>query len=59
MILKGSTMFSKFDTTVAVCETPAHCPTAADLAEYREWCERQELEHYNSLIMAGTAESPA
>ncbi len=35
-------MFSKFDTTAAVCEVPAHQPTAADLAEYRRWQEQQE-----------------
>jgi hypothetical protein len=47
-------MFSKFDTTVAVCENPAHCPTAADLAEYAEWCERdarnrRTMDHMDSL----------
>jgi len=35
-------MFSKFDISLSVCEVPAHQPTAADLAEYREWQEQQE-----------------
>jgi|TARA_B110000495_G_scaffold155375_1_gene138687 hypothetical protein len=44
-------MFSKFDTTVAVCENPAHCPTAADLAEYAKWCERQERDASRRRLM--------
>ena len=41
-------MFSKFDTTAAVCEVPAHQPTAADLAEYQRWQEQQERDSINS-----------
>ena len=37
-------MFSKFDISLSACETPAHQPTPADLAEYQEWQEQQERE---------------
>ena len=33
-------MYSKFDTIVE--EVPTHQPTAADLADYNEWLEKNE-----------------
>ena len=42
-------MFSKFDVSVSVCENPAHCPTAADLAEYQQWQERQERQERDAI----------
>ncbi len=44
-------MFSKFDTTATVCESPAHQPTAADLAEYQKWQEQQERDASRRRLM--------
>jgi hypothetical protein len=44
-------MFSKFDVSVSVFEVAAHQPTEADLAEYREWQERQERDEWCRRLM--------
>lgn len=41
-LLKGFTMFSKFDTNIQSDELAYHEPTQADREEYQAWLEEQE-----------------
>ena len=50
---------NKFNTEIHVEETNEYQPTAADLAEFSDWCAERELDEFDMQVALAEAEAEA
>ena len=50
---------NKFNTQIHVEENNEYQPTAADLAEFNDWCAERELDEFDMQVALAEAEAEA